>query len=244
MNNRFVILCPFYNVKDYIVETYQSVLDQDYQNWIMMFGDDHSTDNTSSLIPNLESRFRKYYNQNNLGPLGNTIELIRNIPNPKSDDILVILDGDDKLLHPSVLSYLLKLYDENNPLMVYGQYITNFGNLGHAIPIGGEEGFKNLRKGGFFMSHIRTWKYQAYEMLLQADPTLESLFDNENKFIKYAGDVALMYSLAESIGLEKIVFNPEPLYWYRIHDNNENRTEQIKAEEIIRNKKQLTKQIW
>ncbi len=235
MSPRFVILCPFYNVKDYIVECFQSVLSQDYSNWIIMFGDDKSSDNTSSLIPQLEPRFIKHYNQTNLGPLGNTISLIQKIPSPQSDDILVILDGDDKLLHNSVLTYLLGFYTQYNPLIAYGQYVNCFGNLGHARPISNFDEYNNLRKGRFFMSHIRTWKYEAYEMLVNADPNLDSLRDPNGDFFKYAGDVALMYSLSEAVGFDRIKFNPEPMYWYRIHGNNENHTKQIKAEEMIQN---------
>lgn len=232
---RFVILCPFYNVHNFIIECYQSVLSQDYDNWIIMFGDDNSSDGTLSQIPQLEPRFIKHQNNKNLGPLGNTINLIQKIPNPNPDDILVILDGDDKLLHNSVLSYLLNFYVQHNPLIVYGQYMNCFGGLGHARPISNIEEYINLRKGRFFMSHIRTWKYEAYQKLIAIDPNLMSLRDNNNDFFKFAGDVALMYSLAEVVGFERICFNPEPMYWYRIHGNNENRTEQIKTEEMIQN---------
>jgi glycosyltransferase involved in cell wall biosynthesis len=238
-NQRFIILCPFYNTKDFIVECYESVLIQDYNNWIVMFGDDKSFDGTSSLIPMLEPRFIKYYNQKNLGPLGNTINLISKIPNPNSNDILVILDGDDKLLHSRVLSYLLEFYQTNQPLLTYGQYINSFGNHGHARPINGVDEYNELRYGQFFMSHIRTWRYKTYELLVNADPNLNSLRDNNNEFFKYAGDVGLMYSLAEVAGYENIKFNPELLYWYRLHGNNENRMEQIKTEQQIKNKQKL-----
>lgn len=226
MNSRFIILIPFYNVSNFIIDCYQSILAQKYPNWIALFGDDHSSDNTSSLIPITESRFIKHYNAANLGPLGNIINLINNIPNPQPDDILIVLDGDDKLLNENVLSYLNDFYKTYQPLLVYGQYINNYGSIGHARPISNIEEYHNLRQIRFFMSHTRTWKYEAYQLLLKSDPNLDSLRDETGNFFKYAGDAAMMYSLAEVVGFENIKFNPMPTYWYRIYNNNENRTEQ------------------
>ena len=243
MNSRFVILCPFYNVKNYIVECYQSVLSQDYDNWIMMFGDDHSTDGTLLLIPNTEPKFIKHYNSINLGPLGNTINLIQHIPNPNPDDILIILDGDDQFINSFVLTHLSKIYQLHKPLLTYGQYISNLGNIGHCRPFDSEIEYNQLRQHRFFLSHARTWKYKIYQKLLNVDPNLDSLRDVDGKFFKYAGDAAMMYSLAEVIGYNQIYFNPEIIYWYRIHDNNENWVEQERVVERLRQIKPLNQQL-
>jgi len=201
MESRFIILVRLYNAANFITECYQSILSQNYQNWIALFGDDHSSDNSFSLIPTTESRFIKYYNPTRVTALENTINLINRIPNPQPNDILLILDGDDKLLHPNVLSHLNNIYQEHNPLIVYGQYVNNFGGGGHARAINNIDEYHKLRHNRFFMSHTRTWKYQAYEMLLKADPNLNTLRDEDGTFFKCAEDAAMMYSLAEVVGL-------------------------------------------
>lgn len=221
MKNRFVIIVPFYNVKDYIVECYKSVLTQTYSNWIIMFGDDNSTDGTLDLIPE-EKRFIKHRNNKNLSTLLNTHNLITSIPNKSFDDIIIILDGDDKLINKKVLEYLNDFYNKYNPLLVYGQHIKSDGSKGWARPFKDIDEYNNLRKTeGYFLSHIRTWRLRLYFELLKQDPNLNAYRGDNGEFYKVTADVAVMIPLAEIAGYDNIKFNPEPLYWYRLHPNND-----------------------
>lgn len=220
--NRFVIIVPFYNVGDYIIDCYRSILSQTYTNWIVMFGDDGSTDNAMNLIPNFDSRFIKISNEKKLYALANEHNLILSTPNLNQEDIIIILDGDDKLLNNNVLSYLNDFYTTSNPLVVYGQYTRSNGLSGTARGFKDENEFNNIRQiNGYFLSHIRTWKYRVYQELVTQDPDLTCYKDLSGQFYKTAADVAIMYPLIEIAGYKNVKFNHQPLYWYRLHPNND-----------------------
>jgi glycosyltransferase involved in cell wall biosynthesis len=239
MENRFVIIVPFYNVKNYIKECYESVLEQTYTNWIIMFGDDCSTDGSLDLIPDNE-KFIKIRNKERITALPNTHTLITLILNPSPDDIIVILDGDDKLLNKSVLEYLNNFYNKHNPLLVYGQYVKSDGDRGWAKGFNDVNNYNNLRKNnGYFLSHIRTWKLKLYIELLRQDPDLNCYKNTKGEFYQTCADVAVMFPLVEIAGYNNVKFNPEPVYWYRLYDNNDHvirKDEQFNTEQEIKNK--------
>jgi len=54
--NKFVFIIPFRNVKDYIGQCAESLIRQTNKNWIAVFCDDESTDNSIDFIPE-DSRF-------------------------------------------------------------------------------------------------------------------------------------------------------------------------------------------
>ncbi len=241
MKPRFILLVPFYNVADYITETYQSILSQDYDNWIAMFGDDCSTDGSLDLIPD-DPRFIKIRNNARITALPNTHNLITSVPNPDPEDVLVILDGDDKLLDNRSLLYLAEFYDYHQPLLTYGQFISSEGKLGHCIPFKDEEQFNNLRQGKYFLSHLRTWKYKLYTEFLKQDPKLSHYKDKNGKFFETTADVAVIYPMAEIAGYQNVKFCSKQLYWYRIHPANDKiikGVEQVDAEEQIKAKPKL-----
>ena len=53
------IITPLYNSQDFIEETISSVLSQSYKNWEMLIVDDHSTDNSFSIVKNHSLKDKK-----------------------------------------------------------------------------------------------------------------------------------------------------------------------------------------
>jgi glycosyltransferase involved in cell wall biosynthesis len=222
MDNRFVFIIPFRNVRNYIQDCYNSILSQNYKNWIAIFCDDESNDGTSNLIPD-NPNFVKIYNQQRVTALPNIHYGIMN-SNLMDDDIICLLDGDDFLLTKDVLDIINNLYQDPNCWLTYGQYAINHGNnqwsLGHCQEYT-KESFDNLRKGGYWASHLRTFKYHLYKRILEQDPDLKCYKDKNGDFYKTCYDVAIMTPLMEMAGLDRIKFNPNPVYFYRLHPNND-----------------------
>jgi glycosyltransferase involved in cell wall biosynthesis len=215
--NRFVFIITFRNNKDYIKECANSLINQNYKNWIAIFGDDDSSDSTVDEIPQ-DDRFVINVNKKRIGTLMNVHNCIVN-SDLKDDDIICILDGDDKLLDNNSINILNNLYNDDETLLTYGQYVTSRGTLGHCRPYS-EESFKNLRKLGFWASHMRTFKYKLYKEFLRQDPNLDYYKDENGNWYMAACDVAKITPLMEIAGFNKIKFNPIPIYYYRIHENN------------------------
>jgi glycosyltransferase involved in cell wall biosynthesis len=215
--NRFVFIIPFRNVKNFIQDCANSLLAQSYPNWIAIFCDDASTDDTISFIPK-DERFSIIRNNERITALPNIhYGIVKS--NLNEEDIICILDGDDALIRKDAISILNNLYNDDT-LLTYGQYIWPNGQSGHCKAYTKEE-FENLRNGSYWASHIRTFKYKLYQEFLRQDPNLLSFKDINGNFYTITYDVAIMTPLMELAGFDRIKFNPEPVYYYRIHQEND-----------------------
>ena len=59
LKKNFVFVIPSYNNQDYYKKNLDSVINQTYKNWHIIYIDDASTDNTNTLV-------REYVKQNNI----------------------------------------------------------------------------------------------------------------------------------------------------------------------------------
>ncbi len=216
--NRYVFIIPFRNASKFIKQCADSILSQNYQNWIAIFCDDCSDDNSIGNIPN-DSRFIINRNQIRLTALEN---IHNNIiySDLQAEDIICLLDGDDFLIVPNVLDTLNVLYEPSNTLLSYGQYMYPNSIIGHCKAYT-RASFELLRHGGYWASHLRTFKYKLYKEMIHQDNTLSCLKDTKGEFYKSCYDVAIMTPLMEIAGFDNIIFNPKPVYYYRIHENND-----------------------
>ena len=123
-NKQFVFIIPSYNNADYYKKSLDSVINQTYKNWKIIYVDDCSTDNTYNLV-------NEYIKENNLK---DKFMLIKNKTNMKQaysryqcykycddNDIICFLDGDDWLYDNFVLEKLSKEYD-SDIMITYGSY--------------------------------------------------------------------------------------------------------------------------
>ena len=216
--SRFVFIIPFRNVAPYIKDCANSLINQNYKNWIAYFIDDQSNDGTVDNIPS-DPRFKIKVNTERLTALPNIHYGIMDL-NLEDDDVICLLDGDDFLIRPDSIDIINKLY-EDGALLTYGQYVSSAGNMGHCIPYT-TESFKGVRDSRqYWASHIRTFKFKLYKEILNQDTDLSCYKDNNGEWYKMTYDVAIMVPLMEMAGFDKVKFNPIPVYYYRIHQQND-----------------------
>jgi len=222
--NRFVFIIPFRNVRPYIKDCYQSLLSQNNKNWIAVFCDDESLDGTIDEIIN-DNYFKQSQDKIFIRRNSKRITALPNIHNAivesnlNDEDIICILDGDDFLIRNDSIDILNNLYNDNT-LLTYGQYIWPNGSIGHCVPYT-KENFKDVRNGNYVASHIRTFKYKLYKELVNQDPNLDCYKDRNDNYYTITYDIAIMTPLMEIAGFENIKFNPLPVYYYRIHPQND-----------------------
>lgn len=218
MDNRFVFIAPFRNVKDYIKKCADSIIYQNYKNWIAIFCDDESSDGTTDHITHNE-KFIIKKNEKRITALANIHYGIIN-SNLNDDDVICILDGDDFLIRPDTLDILNNLYQDDT-LLTYGQYVWPTGQIGHCSPYT-KESFKRVRSDKVYVaSHIRTFKYKLYKEIMIQDPNLDCYKNINGEFYTMTYDLAIMLPLMEICGFDKIKFNPIPVYYYRTHNQND-----------------------
>lgn len=118
MKNPLVsILIPTYNRANFIADTIQSALNQDYNNFEVIVGDNASTDASWAIIQRIaevDSRVRPFRNDANVGPVRNWIECVRRARGTLSK----ILWSDD-LIDPSYLSRTVPLLADQRLSFVY-----------------------------------------------------------------------------------------------------------------------------
>lgn len=215
--NKLKIIVPFYNAQRFLKQCQESLLAQDFSNWEAILADDCSTDDSKAEVIS-EPRITYKRNESRTTALLNIHTSIMS-SGASDEDIICLLDGDDFLFRKNSLSIINEMYADNT-LLTYGQYIWPNGMTGHCIPYT-KESFSRLRNGGYWASHFRTFKFKLYKELLKQDPDLYCYKNSNGDFFKTCYDIAIMTPLMEIAGFEKIKFNPQPVYYYRIHEAND-----------------------
>lgn len=119
-NNSLVsVIIPSYNQANFLSETLDSVLKQDYQNWECIIIDDGSTDNTKEITQkycNEDKRF-KYIKQKNQGP---SVARNRGITISNGEFILP-LDSDDLISNNYIKEAVDVFLEKPETKLVYCQ---------------------------------------------------------------------------------------------------------------------------
>ncbi|WP_343689971.1 glycosyltransferase family 2 protein [Chitinophaga sp.] len=218
MQTKFIVLVTFRNVKNFIEECYNSLAAQTYDNFEVYFVDDESTDGCLDLIPDDEDKVHKQRNPVRLGPTGNIANFLTT-HTFAPEDVIVLLDGDDYLNGHYVFQILDRYYN-GGKLLTYGQYMDQFGNIGHCTAYTEDE-VNNLRQAPWKSSHLKTFKFSLWQELMAQDPELNALRDATGGYYMASSDMAVMFPLIEIAGHEHIACLPNIVYVYRFHDNND-----------------------
>lgn len=108
---RVTVVIPTYNQKEFLEETIESVLEQDYPNLEILVGDDCSADGTEEMMKKYKNHQKiKYLRQEyNLGAGNNSSNLLKNHVNSK---YAMILNHDDYLIKNDYISSAVKIMSE------------------------------------------------------------------------------------------------------------------------------------
>lgn len=110
MKPKLSIVMPAKNTEKFLSKTIDSVLKQSFQNWELVFIDDHSTDSTRELVNQFKDDRIKYYFLEE----GTGVAAGRNYGCHKAQsDIIVTADSDD-INYPERLQEISNFFD-NNP---------------------------------------------------------------------------------------------------------------------------------
>jgi len=214
-------------VEKYISECINSVIKQSYENWEIVVILD-KFDNSYEIA--------KAYKNNRIKVISNKIPnlLMKNIiegikiSNPENEDVIVLLDGDDRLLENS-LKILKKKYDDSDCWATYGSMKT-FSNKIFST----KYELNDIRKCVWNGVHPKTFKYKIWKFIDEYHFKYK-----DGRYLETTSDMAILFSLAE-IAYHKVEYIDEIIYDY--NDSNPNnifknkRKQQLEDENIIRNK--------
>lgn len=122
-NPRITILMPIFNVDKYLRESIDSVLEQTYQNFLLLILDDCSTDDSGSIVTSYtDSRIRYVHNDSNLGLANNLnkgLDLVQT-------ELVARMDGDD-IAEPTWLEENIKVLDSHSEIGICSSGFQFFG---------------------------------------------------------------------------------------------------------------------
>lgn len=247
ISNRFVIITPCYNIAKWLPINIHMNLYQSYKNFICVYVDDKSTDNTEQiLLPHCtDSNFIYLKNENN-GSQAKTfmcaIDYLEKHSHISDNDIIVEVDGDDWLSSVFVLDYLNNIYQNENIWMTYGQYQkypegTVGGHYNMSIDNQVDE-FNLYRKNPLPYSHLKSYKYHLFNRIDRMDLVDEKT----NQYFSIAWDHVLCLPMVEMAGKKRIYRCEEILYILNRSEELQNEgklrlTEQKTVEQLVRQKK-------
>jgi glycosyltransferase involved in cell wall biosynthesis len=208
----FVIVIASYKNAPWYRQNIQSVLNQRYSNYRVIYTDDCSPDNTGGLIEQFlqqndpEKRVTLIKNQERKGAIYNLYHMIHSC---NDDDIIITVDGDDWLTNPDVLSTLNQVYSNEDVWMTYGQYRSYPDNrIGCSRQIPPEVvNSSGYRKYHWCSSHLRTFYAWLFKKIKQED------FFHNGTWIPMTWDLAMMFPMLEMAGTRH-KFVSDVLYIY------------------------------
>lgn len=244
------VISPFYNAEAYIEQCILSVAAQDYDNYIHYLIDDASTDTSyqkaseviNGLPENLREKFILIRNKQNIGAVANQIRQIREC---NTEDIIMLLDGDDSLVNDSSIFHLYNSKYNGSVEFTYGSMwsmVDNIPLIAQPYPevIKQTKAYRNhIFAWGMPYTHLRTFK----KYLVDTIP--DTVFqDDHGQWFRAGGDNATFYNIIEQADPAKVLAIPNIVYNYNdknpLNDYKVNNDEQNKNSTLIRNKSNMT----
>lgn len=235
----FVVVVPSFNNEQYYRENLDSIFSQDYPNFRVIYINDASTDRTGELVQayikehGLEKKCTYSENATNKKALYNLYYAIHSC---KDTEVIVTVDGDDRLAHSGVLTRVSQEYKNSDVWLTYGQYTYNDGRYGatgccEALD---PEVVKNnnFRKYKWCTSHLRTFYAGLFKKIKKED------LMQDGEFFSIAWDLAILFPMLE-MAQERHKFISDILYVYNVetplNDHKLNHQKQLDTDRYIRN---------
>lgn len=113
------VLMNCYNGEKYLKEAIESVLNQTYKNWELVFWDNQSKDNTAAIVKSYNDERIKYY----YAPEFTELNIARHLAYKQTYGLYVaVLDADD-IAHPSRLKAQVKFLNENAQVGLVASFV-------------------------------------------------------------------------------------------------------------------------
>lgn len=163
------IIVPMYNVESWIQHNLEMLKKQVYREFYCILIDDMSTDSTVRKVQNEiagDPRFELVVNKIRKFALRNIYEGISAL-NVGDEDVLILIDGDDSLLHSKALSHLMEAYESEDCWLTYGSYEDALGRRGDICKMYPDQivAKNKFRKYSFQGAHPRSFKAKLWRQI-------------------------------------------------------------------------------
>jgi len=224
--NRIIIISPYRNADNYIIDHCLSIDQQDYDNYMHIVIDDCS--DYAIQLP--QSDKRQYIrNVERRGCIANQLMAFKKYV--RDDDIVILLDGDDFLVSNNTLFHYYNDCYNNGIEFTYG----SCWSMADEIPLVAQDYPAEVKANRSYRKHHFNWiipytHLRTFKGSLLKDLN-ESIFKRDGEFMMSGMDNPLFYELIEKCDPDKIKAVKEimcfyndinPLNDYKIHSDEQN----------------------
>ena len=246
-NKSFVFIIPSYNNEKWYKWNLDSIFNQVYPFWRIIYIDDASTDNTKKLVidyvkkKGFQDKFKLIEKKVNTKQAHSRMIAYKEC---YDDEICCMVDGDDALIDNKMLLYKLnKFYIDNNLLISYGLFYIKDNDkpleLAGKYIYSKEDIDSNKYRHKWITQHLRTCEAS----LLKTIP--EEYMKYNSEWLKCCTDVAEMWWVLEksdgrhkNFSIPAYYYNKEASiesnYSYFNKNKNKNKKEHVYREEVLR----------
>lgn len=215
-DNRLMVVSAFHNAGSYLKKNLESLLNQNYTNFGVIYIDDASTDDCGHILPEEDDRITIIKNKKKRGSAFNLQQAILNHCQP--EDIVLLVDGDDWLIDKTVLSQVNDYYNAHECWVMYSQFQYADGTRGFCEPFASPKDLL-VQRAHWRTSHLKTFKAGLFQHIQCIDSEYQCLKNESGEWLQSAVDAAIMFPLIELAGFAKVRYFDQVLYVY--NDNNE-----------------------
>lgn len=153
-----------------------------------------------------DERFLLVRNRRRLFPMENILRAIRR-SHADPEDAIVILDGDDRLLHERALELIATAHADDDCWVTYGSWISDDPRRPGPLPAYAPGA--DFRNEPWLGTAIRTWKRWLFDLIDDRD-----LRDRHGRYLRVAEDLACMMPMLEMATTRRARHIAEPLMFY------------------------------
>ena len=202
------IILNCYNGEKYLKEALDTVVQQNYQNWELIFWDNKSTDNSKKIFESYKLKKFKYFCSENQ----TTLYKARNLALKQcKGEYIAFIDSDDKW-ETNKLEKQIKLFQNKEVGLVYG----NLWILNEKFKKKKIFSKKKLLKGKIFNKIFFDYKIGIIATIIRKKILEQNNIIFESKY-NHIGDFDLFIKLSKICEFDTI---QEPVATYRIHGEN------------------------
>lgn len=207
---KFVIISAFWNADKLLESNIKILKNQTFTNFIAYFIDDMSTDNSYNIAKksiNGDKRFILIKNGIKKWKTKNFVGTIINNSKIDDEDVIIEIDGDDRLIDETIINLLNNVYKNRNTWICGSKWLNgdkkNVSRYGKCLNPDG------ARHGPWAFSHLRTYKAFLFRAIKDSDLKMN------NEYFKAACDFSWSIPMLEMSGKDHYHFLNKFTYLYR-----------------------------
>lgn len=175
MNPILSVVMPAKNTEKFIKKTLDSLINQSFKDWELIFIDDHSEDKTAEIVKNNTDKRIKYF----FLEKGTGIPAGRHFGNIKARGKIIVIADSDDFNHPDRLKTIFNEFKKNPSATVfYSNIDINYIEENRLVPRPFQEyNLEILKKVNYIANSAAAYKKKAYFEIGGYDQSLKMCED-------------------------------------------------------------------